>query len=122
MWKKIRTAAGSIKRALGTYLDNCQMTAFDAKEIRLNFPDQFTMGQMEKEENLAALREAVAEVCGKSDIKITLQLGQVASAPVTEAPEPPAPEQNRKSGKKASASEDEILKDALDVFGGTVIR
>ena len=121
-WKKIRTAAGSIKRALGTYLDNCQMTAFNAKEIRLNFPDQFTMGQMEKEENLAALKEAVAEVCGKTDIKIILQMGQVASAPVTEAPEPPAPEQNRKSDKKASASEDEILKDALDVFGGTVIR
>jgi len=121
-WQKIRTAAGSIKRSLGTYLDNCQMTAFNEKEIRLNFPDQFTMGQMEKEENLAALKEAVVEVCGKSDIKITLQLGQVASAPAEETVSEPSSPKTKASGKKASASEDEILKDALDVFGGTVIR
>ena len=119
-WKNIRAAAGSIKRSLGTYLDNCQLTAFDGKEMRLNFPDEFTMGQMEKEENVEALKEAVAQVCGKSDIKIKLQLGTSAPAP-TEATLA-APAQTKTSGKKGSASEDEILRDALDVFGGTVIR
>jgi DNA polymerase-3 subunit gamma/tau len=124
VWQKIRTAAGSIKRALGTYLDNCQMTAFNAKEIRLNFPDQFTMGQMEKEENLAALKEAVVEVCGKTDMKIILQMGKAVAAPATEALEPaePEPPKSKSTGKKGSASEEEILKDALDVFGGIVIR
>jgi len=125
MWQKIRSAAGTIKRPLGTYLDNCQLTALDAKEIRLSFPDQFTMRQMEKEENLAALKEAVAEVCGQPDIKIKLQLASASTiAPVESVPESPGTEapKGKASGKKGSASEEEILKDALDVFGGIVIR
>jgi DNA polymerase-3 subunit gamma/tau len=124
VWQKVRSAAGTIKRPLGTYLDNCQLTALDAKEIRLSFPDQFTMGQMEKEENLAALKEAVAEVCGQPDIKITFQLGSASSVPVVDTPSPAEPEapKGKASGKKGSASEEEILKDALDVFGGIVIR
>ena len=112
-----------IKRSLGTYLVNCQLAGLDAKEMRLNFPDPFTLGQVEKAENMAALKEAVAQVSGKPDIKIILQLGTTASAPAEDFPEPPARESTggKGSGKKTSASEDEILKDALDVFGGQVI-
>ena len=122
-WQKIRSAASGIKRSLGTYLDNCQLTALEAREMRLSFPDQFTMGQMEKEENLAALKEAVAEVCGKPDMKITLQLA-IASAPAEDIATPPEPEhlKDNSPAKKSSGSEEEILKDALDVFGGIVIK
>jgi DNA polymerase-3 subunit gamma/tau len=123
-WEKIRSAAGAIKRPLGTYLDNCQLTALDGKEMRLYFPDPYTMRLVEKEENFEALKEAVTQVCGKPDIKITLQLGQASSAPVESVAEPLVPEQSKAKGpgKKTSASEEEILKDALDVFGGIVIR
>ncbi len=121
-WQKIRSAASANKRSLGTYLDNCQLASLDAKEMRLNFPDPFTMGQVEKEENLAALKDAVAQVCGQSELKITLQLGTTASAPADDIPEPPAPEPAHAKDKKASASEEEILKNALDVFGGIVIQ
>jgi DNA polymerase-3 subunit gamma/tau len=125
VWQKIRSAAMTIKRPLGTYLDNCQLTALDAKEIRLSFPDPYTMGLVEKEENFEALQAAVIQVCGKPDMKIKLQLASAsAPAPAEGVSEPPAPEQpkGKGSGKKASASEEEILKDALDVFGGIVIR
>jgi DNA polymerase-3 subunit gamma/tau len=124
MWQKIRSAAGAIKRPLGTYLDNCQLTALDAKEMRLSFPDPYTLGLVEKEENFEALQEAVAQVCGQPELKITLQLRTTASAPATDAPAPPAPEQPKGKGsaKRGSATEEEILKDALDVFGGIVIR
>ncbi len=123
-WQKIRSAAGAIKRPLGTYLDNCQLTALDAKELRLSFPDPYTMGLVKKEENFEALKEAVAEVCGQQDINITLQLGQASSAPAADTPTPPEPEQPKGKGpaKRGSATEEEILKDALDVFGGIVIR
>jgi DNA polymerase-3 subunit gamma/tau len=123
-WQKIRSAASTIKRPLGTYLDNCQLASLDAKEMRLNFPDPYTMGLVEKEENFEALKEAVAQVCGKPDLKIILQLGQPSSAPSEDIPEPPAPESTGGKGhaKKGSSSEEEILKDALDVFGGIVIR
>jgi len=124
-WQKIRTAASAIKRPLGTYLDNCRLTALDGKEMRISFPDPFTMGQVEKEENLSALQEAVAEVCGKPHIKIKLQLDTAtASAPAENVPEPPEEDRPRPKtpGQNASASEEEILKDALDVFGGMVIR
>ena len=121
-WQKIRSAASANKRSLGTYLDNCQLASLDAKEMRLNFPDPFTMGQVEKEENLAALKDAVTQVCGQSKLKITLQLGTTASAPADDIPEPPAAEPAHAKGKKASASEEEILRDALDVFGGIVIQ
>jgi DNA polymerase-3 subunit gamma/tau len=123
VWQKIRSAASTIKRPLGTYLDNCQLAGLDAKEMRLNFPDPFTLGQVEKEENLAALKEAVVQVSGKPDIKIILQLGATTSAQEESIPEPPEEGRPRAKtpGKKISASEDEILKDALDVFGGQVI-
>ncbi len=123
-WQKIRSAAGTIKRPLGTYLDNCQLTALDAKEIRLSFPDPYTMGLVEKEENFEALKEAVAQVCGQSDIKIKLQLGKPTSASVADTLDPPEPEAAGGKGrtKKGSSSEEEVLKDALDIFGGIVIR
>ncbi|MCH7649669.1 MAG: DNA polymerase III subunit gamma/tau [Nitrospinae bacterium] len=116
-WQKIRSAAGAIKRPLGTYLDNCRLTALDGKEMHLSFPDPYTLGLVEKEENFAALKTAVAEVCGQPDIKIKLELA--SSAPAAAEPEQPT---SKGSGKKGSASEEEILKDALDVFGGIVIR
>ncbi|MCH6581197.1 MAG: DNA polymerase III subunit gamma/tau [Nitrospinae bacterium] len=116
-WQKIRSTAGAIKRPLGTYLDNCRLTALDGKEMHLSFPDPYTLGLVEKEENFAALKEAVAEVCGQPDIKIKLELA--SSAPAAAEPEQPT---SKGSGKKGSASEEEILKDALDVFGGIVIR
>jgi hypothetical protein len=122
MWDQIRSAAVAIKRPLGTYLDNCQLASLNDHEMCLNFPDPFTMGQVEKDENFSALKEAVAQVCGKSDIKIILKLGKAPSAPVDETVPEPATSKSKSTGKKASASEDEILKDALDVFGGTVIR
>ena len=116
-WQKIRSAAGALKRPLGTYLDNCRLTALDGKEMHLSFPDPYTLGLVEKEENFAALKTAVAEVCGQPDIKIKLELA--SSAPAAAEPEQPT---SKGSGKKGSASEKEILKDALDVFGGIVIR
>ncbi len=121
-WQKIRSAAGAIKRPLGTYLDNCRLTALDGKEMHLSFPDPYTLGLVEKEENFTALKEAVAEVCGQPDIKIKLELA--SSAPEANALEAAEPEQStsKGSGKKGSASEEEILKNALDVFGGIVIR
>jgi DNA polymerase III gamma/tau subunit len=120
-WDQVRSAAVAIKRPLGTYLDNCQLTSLNDNEICLNFPDPFTMGQVEKDENFAALKEAVTQVYGKPDIKIILKLGKTSSAPVEETVSEPASPKARASGKKASASEDEIMRDALDVFGGKVI-
>ena len=124
VWQKIRSAAGTIKRPLGTYLDNCQLTALDAKEMRLSFPDPYTMGLVEKEENFEALKEAVAQVCGKPDMKIKLQLGKLSPDPAADISDPSAPEASQGKGpaKKGSSSEEEVLKDALDVFGGIVIR
>ena len=123
-WQKICSTAGAIKRPLGTYLDNCQLTALDAKEMRLSFPDPYTMGLVEKEENFEALKEAVAQVCGKPDIKIKLQLGTPSSDPAADNPDPAEPASTGSKGytKKGSSSEEEILKDALDIFGGIVIR
>lgn len=127
LWQKIRTAASATKRSLGTYLDNCQLAGLDAKEVRLSFPDPFTLGQVEKEESFEALKTAVAEVCGSSKMKITLQLASDQSPSLENSVEPPVPQppaegKSQGTGKKVSASEEEILKDALDVFGGIVIR
>ena len=128
MWPNIRAAAGAIKRPLGTFLDNCRLTAFNKKEMRISFADPYTKGLVEKEENFAALKQAVTEVCGASDIRVILALESETSPPpmaASDVPEPPAPERPARTpgpGKKASASEEEILKDALDVFGGIVIR
>jgi DNA polymerase-3 subunit gamma/tau len=121
-WEKIRTAASNEKRSLGTFLDNCVMLSLTPESIHLAFPDPYTLGLVEKEENLQVIRAAVQTVCGYHDIQFKLDI-QAPPTPGEGQPAAPAEKNSAKVyGKKGNPSEDEILKDALDIFGGVVIR
>ncbi|CAI2716870.1 DNA polymerase III subunit gamma/tau [Nitrospina watsonii] len=130
-WEQIRALASEKKRSLGTFLDNCTVQALTADSIHLRFPDPYTLGLVEKEENLSVIREAVETVCGHAGIQIKLDIekpgeGNGDGAPSeSAAPGKTAAAQKKtvkKYDKKGSPSEEEILKDALDIFGGVVIR
>lgn len=120
-WEKIRTAASNEKRSLGTFLDNCTLLSLTPERIHLAFPDPYTLGLVEKEENLDVIKDAVQAVCGYRGVQVKLDI----QAPPAESAEVPAVPAEKKSakiyGKKGHLSEDEIIKDALDIFGGTVI-
>ena len=72
------------------------------------------------------IQDAVAQVCRTPNIRVKLDAQAPAGAPAEPALEAPSNYEEKKTpgsyDKKTSPSEDEILKDALDIFGGSVIR
>ncbi|MCF8719141.1 DNA polymerase III subunit gamma/tau [Nitrospina gracilis] len=136
-WDQIRALASEKKRSLATFLDNCTMVGLTGDSLHLRFPDPYTKGLVEKEENLEVVRVAAQAVCGRAEIQIKLDVANgtddngadsngssVGEAPAQNANPAPAAQKKtaKRYDKKGSPSEEEILKDALDIFGGIVIR
>ncbi|MGP0566277.1 MULTISPECIES: DNA polymerase III subunit gamma/tau [unclassified Nitrospina] len=142
-WEQIRALASEKKRSLGTFLDNCTVVALGEDGLHLSFPDPYTRDLVGKEENLEVIRDAAQAVCGRAGIPIQLDIANgndgngadesdapaasvaaaAPSAAPSAAPEGTAQKKTAKRyDKKGSPSEEEILKDALDIFGGIVIR
>jgi len=95
-------------------------------EIHIRFSDPYTLGLVEKAENVEVIQDAVAQVCHTPNIKVKLDAQAPAAAPAEASLAADSNYEARKTpkgyDKKTSPSEDEILKDALDIFGGSVIR
>ena len=119
-WDQIKQQITRTKPFFEHYLEKCQVSVFSDKEIKLVFSDNFTFDLVEAPENIQFLKETIKTVCGHDvDIKLTLDnLNQ--ESPVQFAAEekkkPVAPE----TGKQKSESE--IIQDALDIFGGIVVK
>jgi len=123
-WEKIRAQATTLRRPLGTFLENCLMVALTPETLHLTFTDPYTKGLVEKEENLDVLKEAVKTVCNYHGIRVQLDLRSPEEVKQSAAAVPPAEKKSSKPkpDHKPSRSEEEILRDALDIFGGMVIR
>ncbi len=117
-WEQIKTRAGEAKRIFGTYLAQAELLELSDDTLHLAFADPFTQGQADKDENKALLREIAEDVMGSSSIRVKLDC-RPASTPAIES-EP----QESGSGtrtKKNSPTEQQILKDAVEILGGTII-
>lgn len=125
-WHKIRATAAGIKRSLATFLESGHLVSLSDAEIHIRFNDPYTLGLVEKSENVQVIQDAVFQVCHTPDIRVKLDAQAPAATPVEGSGEASANFEEKitpKSyDKKTSPSEDEILKDALDIFGGSVIR
>jgi DNA polymerase-3 subunit gamma/tau len=124
-WEQVKKAVVSKKRVFDHYLANCRVVSFSGSKVHLSFPDPYTRDLVQKEENLNFLKATVGEVCGLDKVEFTLDVQAAVGSGEPPLPDPPV-EQKKKSinrnDKKESPSEEEILKDALDIFGGMVIR
>ena len=96
------------------------MSVFSDKEIKLVFSDSFTFDLVEAPENIQFLKETIKTVCGHDvDIKLILDTS------IQESPVQSSAEEKKKfitSETGQQKSESEIIQDALDIFGGIVVK
>ena len=119
-WDQIKQQITRTKPFFEHYLEKCQVSVFSDKEIKLVFSDNFTFDLVEAPENIQFLKETIKTVFGHDvDIKLTLD------TLIQESPVQFSAEQKKKlvapeTGKQKSESE--IIQDALDIFGGIVVK
>ena len=87
--------------------------------------DAITLDQVKNQENLQLVKDAVKLVCDR-EINVTLVLSDKASVPVTNFSSSRLASKEKKNmnsfDQGQDKSEAEIIQDALDVFGGVVIK
>ncbi len=127
-WEHVKTVLGREKNKFHHYLGNSRLLKLEQNAITLGFPDQFTLDLVDKPENLEFIRNGVKTLYGL-DVQINVKLlkGNAEEENPDNNPgfEPTkqAPADSR-GGSEApvSRSESEIIQDALDIFGGMLLR
>jgi len=123
-WQQIKQEICVRKPVFKHYLEQCKVRAFSESNLDLVFMDVITLDQVKNQENLQLVKDAVKFVCDR-EVNVTLVLNDQASVSVTNS------SSNRCAGKEKNInsfnqsqdkSEAEIIQDALDVFGGVVIK
>ena len=119
-WDQIKQQITRTKPFFEHYLEKCQVSVFSDKEIKLVFSDNFTFDLVEAPENIQFLKETIKTVFGHDvDIKLTLDT-LIQESPVQFAAEEKKKFVAPETGKQKS--ETEIIQDALDIFGGIVVK
>lgn len=127
LWKKSQNEILETKVRFGHYFQNCRVAALPPSTLRLEFLDDFTLGLVKKEENLKVIREvlqknfnaAVKLETGIQPVSEITELGRGDDSGNKEEEKKRTEEYNRKS---VDQSQIQIIQDALDIFGGAVIR
>ena len=121
-WKKIRQEICSKKPFLESALGQCDLLELSAKEIHLQFHDDFTKELVEQEDKIKAISAGVKAVCGFEPLKVKLTAGKKKS-------QAPAANENLQDNsrqdeynKGKQKTENEIIQDALEIYGGVVKR
>ena len=123
-WQQIKQEICVRKPVFKLYLEQCQVLAFSESSLDLGFIDGITLDQVKSQENIQLLKDAVKLVCDR-EINVTLVLSEKGSIPHTNSSSSrlASKETNINSfNQSQDKSETEIIQDALDVFGGVVIK
>jgi DNA polymerase-3 subunit gamma/tau len=120
IWARIRQEVSRKRPAFEHYLDKCQVLALNEKEIQLMFSDPFTLEMVETPENVQFIKDMVRSASGH-EVQVVLKLGEARPTP-----SPSSNEQKKKTRNDDSQSrqktESEIIQDALEIFGGIVVK
>ncbi len=121
IWARIRQEVSRKRPAFEHYLDKCQVLALNEKEIRLLFSDSFTLEMVKSPENVQFIKDMVKSASGH-EVQVILKQGEVK--PISSSP--PSSEQVKKNlndeNQSKQKTESEIIQDALDIFGGIVVK
>ena len=123
-WQQIKQEICVRKPVFKLYLEQCKVLAFSESSLDLGFIDGITLDQVKSQENIQLLKDAVKLVCDR-EINVTLVLSEKGSIPHTNSSSSrlASKETNINSfNQSQDKSETEIIQDALDVFGGVVIK
>ena len=119
-WDQIKQQVARTKPFFEHYLEKCQVPVLSDKEIQLVFSDNFTFDLVEASENIQFLKETIKTVCGNDvDIKLILDTS-IQESPIQSSAEEKKKFITSETGKQKSESE--IIQDALDIFGGIVVK
>ncbi len=118
IWTKIRQEVSRKRPAFEHYLDKCQVLALNEKEIQLMFSDSFTLEMVESPENIKFIKEMVKSASGH-EVQVVLKLGEAKPSPSINTQEKKNLNDESQGRQK---TESEIIQDALDIFGGTVVK
>ncbi|MBT3921981.1 MAG: DNA polymerase III subunit gamma/tau [Nitrospina sp.] len=120
IWAKIRQEVSRKRPPFEHYLDKCQVLTLNEKEIHIMFSDNFTLEMVETQENVQFIKDIIRSVTGH-EVQVILKVGEARPTPVT-----PLSEQKKKTindeDQTRQKTESEIIQDALDIFGGTVVK
>ena len=120
IWAKVRQEVSRKRPAFEHYLDKCQVLVLNEKEIQLMFSDPFTLEMVETPENIQFIKDMVRSASGH-EVQVVLKLGEVRPTP-----NPSSSGQEKKTindeNQCRQKTELEIIQDALDIFGGTVVK
>lgn len=120
-WDQIKQQVSKKKLFFKPYLEKCQVSVLNEKEIHLVFYDNFTFDLVQTPENIQFLKETAKTVCGHDvDIKLTLDTSQPPAPVAGEEKKNPIDTEDTETGKQKSESE--IIQDALDIFDGVVVK
>ena len=115
-WQRIKQEICARKPVFTHYLAQCEVIKFDELNLTLGFKDKITLDQMRDSENFYLLNDVVKSICNR-EIKIDLSLNSKITIPIKNTAV-----SNKKKTENINKSEAEIIQDALDVFGGVVIK
>jgi len=119
-WERVKAEVSGKKSVFMHYLESCRVLAFGDGELKLGFSEPYTRDLVDKEENRALLVQAVKDVTGR-EVKLVTSVIKGGKPPEDGHMEP---EKKNPSSMNPlmSKSESEIIQQALDVFGGVLVR
>ncbi len=117
VWDKVRQEVSSKRPAFEHYLDKCKVLALNDKEVQLMFADSFTLEMVESEENVKFIKDMIKSVSG-NEVQVVLKLDE--AKPAVSSPQQKKNIDDENQGRQKTESE--IIQDALDIFGGTVVK
>ena len=123
-WEQIKQEICARKTVFNHYLARCKVLAFNEASLDLGFIDAITLDQVKSPENLQLVKDAVKLVCNR-EISVTLAVSDQAKVPVINSSNSGLASKEKKPNslnQNRDKSETEIIRDALDVFGGEVIK
>jgi len=122
-WEHVKQEICARKSVFNHYLAQCKALTFNESNLELVFIDSITLDQVKSSENLQLIKDAVKLVC-KREISVTLSLSDEAKTAVTDVSSSLARKEKKKNplDQNRDKSETEVIQDALDVFGGVVIK
>jgi DNA polymerase III subunit gamma/tau len=119
-WARVRHEVSRKRPAFEHYLDKCQVLALNEKEIKLMFSDNFTLEMVETPENIQFIKDMV-QLANGHEVQVTLKVGEARPTPKTSLAEQKKKTINDENPDRQK-TESEIIQDALDIFGGVVVK
>lgn len=123
-WEHIKQEVCARKSVFNHYLAQCKVLTFNETNLDLVFIDTITLEQVKSSENLQLVKDVVRHVC-KKEINVTLSLSNQTKVAVADVSSRFVSKEKKKLNslnQNRDKSEKEIIQDALDVFGGVVIK